>query len=58
MGQETNIFTDHASLVYLYDAYSKNPGISRQTASKLMRSAVKLSAFLYVVQNLLRIRKV
>ena len=52
MGREVNIFTDHANLVYLYDPYGRNPGISRHTASKLMRWALKLSAFHYVVEHL------
>ena len=52
IGHEVNIFTDHANLVYLYDSYGRNPGISRQTASKLMRWAIKLSAFRYVVVHL------
>ena len=36
-GNVVNIFTDHANLVYIYDLYGRNPGISRHTASKLMR---------------------
>ena len=46
------IFTDHASLVYLFDPYGQNPGIARHTACKLMRWAVKLSTFRYVIEHL------
>lgn len=52
MGREVSIYTDHANLVQLYDPYGKNPGIARHTASKLMRWAIKLSAFRYVVEHL------
>ena len=51
-GLTVSIFTDHANLVYLYDPYGRNPGIARHTASKLMRWAIKLSAFRYVVEHL------
>ncbi len=49
---KVTIYTDHANLVYLYDPYGRNPGIARHTASKLMRLALKLSAFLYVIDHL------
>ena len=57
LGREVTIlnivnFTDHANLVYLYDPYGHNSGIARHTASKLMRWAIKLSAFRYVVEHL------
>ena len=52
VGHTVSIYTDHANLVYMYDPYGRNPGISRHTASKLMRWAIKLSAFRYVVQHL------
>ncbi len=51
-GHKVTIFTDHANLVYLYDPYGRNPGIVRHTASKLMRWAIKLSAFRYVIEHL------
>ncbi len=52
MGREVSIYTDHANLVQLYDPYGKHPGIPRHTATKLMRWAIKLSAFRYVVEHL------
>ncbi len=58
MGREITIFTDHANLVYIYDPYGSNPGIARHTASKLMRWAIKLSAFRYVVEHLPRERNI
>lgn len=51
-GNVVSIFTDHANLVYIYDPYGRNPGIPRHTASKLMRWAIKLSGFRYVVEHL------
>lgn len=47
------IFTDHANLVYLFDTFGRILGIPRHTASKLMRWEIKLSAFWYVIENLL-----
>lgn len=47
------IFTDHANLVYLLDTYGRILGLSRHTASKLMRWEIKLSAFWYVKEHLL-----
>ena len=52
MGREVSVYTDHANLVQLYDPYGKHPSIPRHTASKLMRWAIKLSAFRYVVEHL------
>ena len=51
MGREVSIYTDHANLVQLYDPYGKHPSIPRHTASKLMRWAIKLSAFRDVVEH-------
>ena len=51
-GREVTIFTDHANLVYLYDPYGNNTGMAKHTASKLMRWAIKLSAFRYVIEHL------
>lgn len=48
VGHTVSIFTDHYNLVYLYDPQGRDPGISRHTASKLMRWAIKRSAFRYV----------
>lgn len=50
-GRTVSIFTDHANLVYLFDPYGRNPGIARHTASKLMRWALKLSVFRYVIEH-------
>ena len=51
-GRTVSIFTDHANLVYMYDPYGRNPGIAAHTASKLMRWALKLSEFRYVVEHI------
>lgn len=50
-GHTVSIYTDHANLVYMYDPFGRNPGISRQTASKLMRWAIKLSAFRFKIES-------
>lgn len=49
---EVSLFTDHANLFYIFDPYGRNPGISRHTANNLMRWALKLSAYRYVIQHL------
>ena len=51
-GKTVFIYTDHANLVYMYDPYGRNPGIPHYTASKLMRWALKLSGFHYVVEHI------
>jgi RimJ/RimL family protein N-acetyltransferase len=51
-GRLIHLYTDHANLVYIFDPYGQNPGIARHTASKLMRWAVKLSSFRYVIEAL------
>lgn len=51
-GRKLTIFTDHYNLVYLFDPYGQNPGIARNTASKLMRWALKLNTFRYVIEHM------
>lgn len=51
-GRTVSIYTDHVNLVYMYDPYGRNPGIGHHTAKKLMRWALKLSAFRYVVEHI------
>jgi RNase H-like domain found in reverse transcriptase len=51
-GRLIHLYTDHANLVYIFDPYGQNSGIARHTASKLMRWAVKLSSFRYVIEAL------
>lgn len=46
------IYTDHANLVYMYDPLGKNPGMPRHTASKLMRWALRMNEFRYIIQHL------
>ena len=50
--QEVSLFTDHANLVCIFDPHGRNPGISRHTANKLMRWALKLSGFRYVIERI------
>lgn len=49
---EVSLYTDHANLVYIFDPYGRNPGISKHTAHKLMRWALKLSTYRYVIEHL------
>lgn len=51
-GRTVAIFTDHANLVYLFDPYGQSFGMSKHTASKLMRWALTLRGFRYVVEHL------
>ena len=44
-----HLFTDHANLVYIFDPYGFNPRISKQVANKLMKWALKLSAYRYII---------
>lgn len=48
----THIFTDHASLTFIFDPYGHNPGISRQVTNKLMHWALKLSSYRYIIRFL------
>ena len=52
VGRVVSIFTDHATLVYLFDPIGQNPGIARHTASKLMRWALRLSSYSYVIEHI------
>ncbi len=49
---EVSFFTDHANLTYIFDPYGNNPSIGRHTGSKLMRWALKLSAYRYIIEHL------
>ena len=57
-GKEVFLFTDHANLVYIFDPVGQNPGIARYTANKLMRLALKLGGYRYVIEHLARDRNV
>ena len=48
--KEVYVFTDHSNLLYIFDPYGRNPGISKQAANKLIRWALKLSAYRYVIE--------
>ena len=38
----THLYTDHSNLTYIFDPYGSNTGISKHTAHKLLRWALKL----------------
>lgn len=46
---EISLYTDHPNPVYTVAPYGRTPGISKHTANKLMRWALKLSAYRYVI---------
>lgn len=50
-GRTLPIFTDHANEVYRIDPCGRNSGIARHIATKLMRWALKRSAFRYVIEH-------
>ena len=50
-GRKVSIYTDHANLIYLYDPLRQKPGPSRHNECKLMRWALKLSGFKYVIEH-------
>ena len=50
--REIVLYTDHANLLHIFDPYGRNPGIARHTANKLMRWAIKLGGFRYVIEHL------
>lgn len=45
------IYADYSNLVYLFDPFSRNPRLARLTTNKLMRWALKPSAFRYVIEH-------
>lgn len=49
---EVSLYTDHANLVYIFDPVGHNPGICKHTASKLLRWALKLSGYRYVIEHI------
>jgi Integrase zinc binding domain/RNase H-like domain found in reverse transcriptase len=51
MGKTTELHTDHRNLVYIFDPYGQNPTTARHVASKLMRWALRLCAFRYVIHH-------
>lgn len=52
VGRVVSILTDHATLVYLFDPIGQNPEIARHTASKLIRWALRLSSYSYVIEHI------
>lgn len=49
--RKVHVFTDHSNLVYIFNPFGHNPGISRHVAHKLMRWAIMLSAYRYVIEH-------
>lgn len=49
---EVHIFTDKSNLTYIFDPYRCNPGISKRVSSKLMRWALKLCSYRYLIEFL------
>lgn len=51
MVREVKIFVDHENLIYIYDPYGPNHGISGHTAIKLKRLAITISYFRYLIEH-------
>lgn len=47
-----SIFTDNATLVYIYDPMGQTPGIPRHIMSKLLRWSIKLSEFQFFIEHI------
>lgn len=45
-----HLFTDHSNLTYTFDPYGSNPRINKQVANKLIRWALKLRAYRYIIE--------
>lgn len=48
---QMHIYTDHSSLMYILDPFGSNTGIGTPVAYKLMRWAIHLSKYQYVVEH-------
>ena len=46
------LFTYHNNLTYMFNPYRANPNISSHSAAKLVRWALKLSCFTYVIEHI------
>lgn len=53
-----SIYTGHANLVYIYDSRGQKPGLLIHAMSKLMRWAIKVSEFLFIIEHLKGLRDV
>ena len=49
---QVHLYTDHENIIYIFDPYKCNPGISKQVANKSMRWTLKLSAYRYIIEYL------
>lgn len=55
---EISLYTDHSNLIYIFDPVGTNNNIGRHVANKLMRWAIKLSGFRYIIEFLPGVRNV
>lgn len=44
------MFTDHANIIYIFDPFGSNPGVSRHVDHNLVRWKINLSAYRYVIE--------
>jgi hypothetical protein len=49
-GRHVPLYTDHSTLVYIFDPLQQDPGIARHTTSKLMLWSLKFSSFRYTIE--------
>ena len=52
MGRTVHIFTDHINLLSMYDPAGTGQNLPRYAVNKLMRWAIKLTAFKYVIEHI------
>lgn len=52
LGRQVHIFTDHANLIIMYDPTGVSNSLPRYAVNKLMRWAIKLSAFNYMIEHI------
>jgi RNase H-like domain found in reverse transcriptase len=50
--QGFSLFTDHKNLLYVFNLHVSNPNIAGHTAAKLVRWALKLSAYRYKIEHI------
>jgi RNase H-like domain found in reverse transcriptase/Reverse transcriptase (RNA-dependent DNA polymerase) len=46
------LFTDHRNLVYIFDPMSRNPHISQHSAARLLRWALRLASYQYIIEHI------
>jgi RNase H-like domain found in reverse transcriptase len=45
-----SLFSDHRNLIYIFDPRGHNPGLAQHSEARLLRWALKLSSYHYVIE--------